>query len=236
MAIDRIPGVGPTNADIATAVAAPSAATIATQVAASVPTRAQIQTDITNLGNTYNGPSAATIASTVASSVPTLAQITSAGNTAGWGSTGGETWTVISTPTIANSGTTTFSGLSGYKYYKIEFDVTLNGSSQIQVRINGNSTGNYDSYGQAGSSNSSSNAQSQWSLGFSSTNHVGYIISNNANVTGVKCWQWAMGNQGQGFYTGVAGHRTITDPITSIQVFSSSFNFSNNGITLYGGN
>ena len=38
------PGVGPTNADIATAVAAPSAATIATAVAAAVPTNASITT------------------------------------------------------------------------------------------------------------------------------------------------------------------------------------------------
>ena len=34
MPINNIPGVGPTNADIATAVAAPSAATIAAAVAA----------------------------------------------------------------------------------------------------------------------------------------------------------------------------------------------------------
>lgn len=62
MAIDRIPGVGPTNADIATAVAAPSAATIASTVAA---------------------PSAATIASTVAAAVPTIAAIQTAVTTYG---------------------------------------------------------------------------------------------------------------------------------------------------------
>jgi len=48
MAIDRIPGVGPQNSDIAAAVAAPSAATIATQVAASVPTLSQINTAVSS--------------------------------------------------------------------------------------------------------------------------------------------------------------------------------------------
>jgi hypothetical protein len=74
MAIDRIPGVGPQNSDIATAVAAPSAATIAAAVAA---------------------PSAATIASTVAGSVPTLAQITSTVQSNA-GSPFGGTWTNLS--------------------------------------------------------------------------------------------------------------------------------------------
>jgi hypothetical protein len=56
MAIDRIPGVGPQNSDIAAAVAAPSAATIATQVAASVPTLAQITSTVqANAGSPFGG-------------------------------------------------------------------------------------------------------------------------------------------------------------------------------------
>jgi hypothetical protein len=55
MAIDRIPGVGPQNSDIAAAVAAPSAATIATQVAASVPTLSQINTSVSNNASPYGG-------------------------------------------------------------------------------------------------------------------------------------------------------------------------------------
>lgn len=46
MAIDRIPGVGPANSDIAAAVAAPSSATIASAVAASVPTIGAINTSV----------------------------------------------------------------------------------------------------------------------------------------------------------------------------------------------
>jgi hypothetical protein len=54
MAIDRIPGVGPTNADIATAVAAPSAASIASAVGA--PSLASITSAIqANAGSPYAG-------------------------------------------------------------------------------------------------------------------------------------------------------------------------------------
>jgi hypothetical protein len=76
MAIDRIPGVGPANSDIAAAVAAPSAATIATAVAAAVPTTAGITSivqsnastpyagTITNLGyQSGNGASTVTFSS-----------------------------------------------------------------------------------------------------------------------------------------------------------------------------
>jgi hypothetical protein len=107
MAIDRIPGVGPTNADIATAVAAPSAASIATAVAAAVPTLAQINTSVTNNGNAYNGPSAATIAATVAA--PSLASITSAIQANAGGKTrraltltSGSSWTVPAGVTFLN--------------------------------------------------------------------------------------------------------------------------------------
>lgn len=56
MAINNIPGVGPTNADIATAVAAPSAATIASAVAAAVPTTAGITSIVqANAGSPYGG-------------------------------------------------------------------------------------------------------------------------------------------------------------------------------------
>jgi hypothetical protein len=62
MAIDRIPGVGPTNADIATAVAAPSSATIATAVAAAVPTIGAINTSV---ANNAPSPNAWTVISSV---------------------------------------------------------------------------------------------------------------------------------------------------------------------------
>ena len=69
MGIARIPGVGPLNSDIATAVAAPSAATIAAAVAA--PSAATIAAAVA-------APSAATIATAVSNSAAVSAQITAA--------------------------------------------------------------------------------------------------------------------------------------------------------------
>jgi len=123
MAIDRIPGVGPTNADIATAVAAPSAATIASTVAASVPTLAQINTSVSTNASPFGG----TWANVAASS----------------GFTG------------VNS--TTISGLTGYKFLRIMFNlssITLTtGAQQHGIRFNGDATGAYwtmSSYGNSG--------------------------------------------------------------------------------------
>jgi hypothetical protein len=139
MAIDRIPGVGPTNADIATAVAAPSAATIAAAVAA--PSAATIAAAVA-------APSAATIASTVAGSVPTLAQITSTVQ-ANAGSPFGGTWTNIASTRVNgnNISSITWSSLSGYKYLRIIVQALSynNGSndSQFGLRINGDTGANY---------------------------------------------------------------------------------------------
>lgn len=121
MPINNLPGVGPTNADIATAVAAPSAATIAAAVAA---------------------PSAATIASTVAASVPTLAQInTSVSSNA---SPYGGTWTTVSTTTFATVNTTTISSITGYKYLRIIFALsTVPANEQLGIRFNSDSGSNY---------------------------------------------------------------------------------------------
>lgn len=122
MAIDRIPGVGPTNADIATAVAAPSAATIAAAVAA---------------------PSSATIASAVAAAVPTTAGITSIVQ-ANAGSPFGGTWTNVGQFNMQSTNNYTISGLSGYKYIKILLSgYTKVATGTLQVRFNGDTSGIY---------------------------------------------------------------------------------------------
>ena len=122
MAINQIPGVGPTNADIATAVAAPSAATIAAAVAA---------------------PSAATIATAVGA--PTRAQIQSDIGTYAPSPNG---WTYITSNTSLGSATITFSSLSGYKTYKILIHgIYQNATSDyLCLRINGDTNGNYGYY------------------------------------------------------------------------------------------
>lgn len=122
MAIDRIPGVGPTNADIATAVAAPSAATIAAAVAA---------------------PSSATIASAVAAAVPTTAGITSIVQ-ANAGSPVGGTWTNLGRVDLNGLQGATVSSLSGYKYLKFFFGLTPGVTNmRLQLRFNGDTAANY---------------------------------------------------------------------------------------------
>ncbi len=99
MAIEQIPGVGPQNTDIASAVvtagtSAGFAATgpTTTQIAAAVPTLAQITSAVTSNAASAGVTMAAitsSITANAASAGVTIAAITSAGNTAGWGATGG---------------------------------------------------------------------------------------------------------------------------------------------------
>lgn len=93
MAIDRIPGVGPQNTDIATA------------VAAAVPTIAAITSSITTNAASAGVTMAAitsSITTNAASAGLTNASITSAGNAAGWGATGPTTTQIAAAvPTLA---------------------------------------------------------------------------------------------------------------------------------------
>lgn len=135
MPINNIPGVGPTNADIATAVAAPSAATIAAAVAA--PSAATIAAAVA-------APSSATIASAVAAAVPTTAGITSIVQ-ANAGSPYAGTITHIGYATGNGSASYTFSNLSGYKYLKLVWagvTCSANGAG-FQIRINDDASTKY---------------------------------------------------------------------------------------------
>lgn len=153
MAIDRIPGVGPQNSDIATAVstAVPTIAQITSAVTSNAASAGVTMAAITS-AITTNAASAgvtnASIASAItsnaapasvtmaaitssiqanaASSGVTIAAITSAGNSAGWGATGpfGGTWTTIyDNKNITGVTTVTVSGLGSYKYLKIIYNL-----------------------------------------------------------------------------------------------------------------
>jgi len=142
MPINNIPGVGPTNADIATAVAAPSAATIAATVAA---------------------PSAATIATSVAGAVPTIGAINTSVSTY---APSPNAWTLLGTVTPNNTANSvTFSGLSGYRTYKIvcAWIVVTGQCDGAWLRINGDATSN--NYTTQGISISTNN--SAWGAGSS---------------------------------------------------------------------
>lgn len=147
MAINNIPGVGPTNADIATAVAAPSAATIAAAVAA--PSAATIAAAVA-------APSSATIASAVAAAVPTIGAINSSVSTY---APSPHAWTLLGTITPSYSANSvTFSGLSGYRTYKIvSAHISISGQcGGVFLRINGDTTSNnYSSQGQTLGNNNS---------------------------------------------------------------------------------
>lgn len=144
MGISYVPGVGPTNADIATAVAAPSAATIASTVAASVPTLSQINTAV----NTQTNNSA--IASAVAGAVPNLSQINTA--VANNSSPFGGSWVNVGVTSPSGVNSISFSGLSGYRYYRLFVAViNLTGSCNLQLRLNSDSSASY-SYGNGGGS------------------------------------------------------------------------------------
>jgi hypothetical protein len=136
MAIDRIPGVGPQNSDIATAVAAPSAATIAAAVAA--PSAATIAAAVA-------APSSATIATAVAAAVPTTAGITTIVQ-ANAGSPVGGTWTSLGVVNMNGLSGTTFSSLSGYKYLMFFYSYAgAAGGHRTQLQFNGDTGSNYSS-------------------------------------------------------------------------------------------
>lgn len=138
MGISYVPGVGPTNADIATAVAAPSAATIASTVAASVPTLSQINTAV----NTQTNNSA--IASAVAGAVPNLSQINTAVAT---NAPSPSAWVVLASATPNYSSTSiTFSGLSGYRTYRVLMPQVIGSGgnlANLSFRLNGDAGSNY---------------------------------------------------------------------------------------------
>ena len=132
------PGVGPTNADIATAVAAPSAATIAAAVAA--PSAATIAAAVA-------APSSATIASAVAAAVPTTAGITTIVQ-ANAGSPYSGTITNLGYQSGNGASTVTFSSLGGYKKVVIRWtgcDTTS--ATNARIRINGDTGVNYGLFG-----------------------------------------------------------------------------------------
>jgi hypothetical protein len=241
MAIDRIPGVGPTNADIATAVAAPSAATIASAVAA--PSAATIASAVA-------APSASTIATAVAAAVPTSANITSIVQSNA-GSPFGGSWTLISSQSPTSGNTVTFSSLSGYKKYRIYFK-TYNGNTpqKTYARINGvtsgyvynhfiNKNGNTTAGAGSGTDEVSIDmlAPDQATTGFLVT---GYIDFDQAASSQWKTVEYNLSTYlnstgGPGAVFG-KGYSRDTAAITSLSIYTNGSFPANTTIVLFGGN
>jgi hypothetical protein len=252
MAIDRIPGVGPANSDVASAVAAvvPNSAAIT----AAVPTAAQIATAVAapsaaTIAAAVAAPSAATIAAAVAApSAATIASsVLSSGNSAGWGTTGGDTWTAITTGTVGGASAVNLTGLSGYKKYKLVM-VQFDGSGNYSFRgyINSSTTGNTYSIG--GIEGNQNSVTATWTafgnntLTFHQGNFQSVVycelLIEAANLTGYKPISTKyMAYDGSGFpkYSEFyGGMSSTTGTINQIYVFRSSGTWTNGMYTLYG--
>ena len=219
MPISNIPGVGPTNADIATAVAAPSAATIAAAVAA---------------------PSAATIATAVAAAVPTISAInTSVANNA----PSPNAWVHLGTASMNNVNTATIS-FTAYRKLKVVIKGMGNAStsSTPALRFNGDSGNNYNSgflYFRSGGTSPStgldvSNIGSyrlwRWTgsgLG-NGTTFTGTIEIENASLTNIKNYSHKMAyfDAGDGAIAMIetVGSYQGTSAITSVTFFDFNGN------------
>jgi hypothetical protein len=148
MAIDRIPGVGPQNSDIATATAAavPTIGAITTAITSNAASSGVTMAAITSAITTNAASSGVTMAAitsaittNAASSGVTLAAIgTQVANNA---SPYGGTWADLGTYT-GNSGaaTVTFSSLSGYKYLRLYCMYGFGSSTLASIRFNGDSS------------------------------------------------------------------------------------------------
>jgi hypothetical protein len=165
MAIDRIPGVGPQNTDIATAVAAavPTIAAITSSITTNAASAGLTNASITSAGNAAGWGATGPTTTQIAAAVPTLAQITTAitTNAASAGVTnasiastvaanaGGQfsgTWTNLAfvnfgaTPSTAGLNV---SGLTGYKYLRLITTAYAGVATTWRLRFNGATTNYY---------------------------------------------------------------------------------------------
>lgn len=241
MPISNIPGVGPTNADIATAVAAPSAATIAAAVAA--PSAATIAAAVA-------APSSATIASAVAAAVPTTAGITSIVQ-ANAGSPFGGTWTSLGNVSPTGTTTVNFTGIGGYRRYRLVFNLYSNEAAfSCGVRLNGSSA-NYVYWGQEARMQSTAAWQGHVSTGGSRHFLQGSSTTNGYNSMGYCDIFEASGAgwkeiQSQLFFNSGAttdvlsstrGFWRETSAVTSITVICDrNFTLGISNVQLFGGN
>jgi hypothetical protein len=177
---------------------------------------------------------------------PSTGITVSDGNAAGWGSTGGPTWTAISTPSV--SGVSSFNfNLSGYKYYKLVFsNLGLSGNSSLIFTFN-NTTTNIYSYGHYMALNSTVSADGTINANKITPNNNnynaginGYAYLENPALSGAHTLEYEISarNTGSPFWTYSKGYGSwdATTAITSLQFSVSGVTCSSGAITLWGGN
>jgi len=211
---------------------APSAATIAAAVAA---------------------PSSATIASAVAAAVPTSAAITTiVQNNAG--SPFGGTWTSLGSTTANGTLEASFTGLSGYKKYRVIVLAGVTGGSyNTAIRLNGDTNNSYIG-GTSGYQNGQSGIQIYWAQTFQSqiqlspnslsNNQISFYVIDldEASSGGYKIWNFKgynRDNSGYNAYNEGLGLYSSTSAISSIQIRNTAQLWNNSagyGFWLFGGN
>lgn len=183
-------------------------------------------------------PTAATVATAVAGAVPTISAINSS---VASNAPSPFSWTVI-TNTVANGTATsyTFSSLSGYKYYRLIFEVSLPASA-INVRLNGDGGSSYTrsffGYSTGGITGTFEQNQS-FMLQASTTSGLmhGDLTIENASATVYKIIKGTTASNSN-FYINHFGIWRNTAAVTSISVFSDNNNIANaSRITLLGAN
>lgn len=246
------PGVGPTNADVATA------------VATAVPTLAQITSAVTTnaaSAGVTNASIASAITANAASAGVTMTAITNAitSNAASAGVTlaaigtqvannasrFSATWTNLGFVSSAAQSSVTFSNLSGYKYLRLICNyMSCSNNGALNLRFNSDSTPNnyhwFNTYIQSGSQGLSasigSNEMRLTDTMSASSSMMTYLEIDNSNYAVTKkvffqsSWQstsgqWTLGPQGQGIWRSTAAISSITLYPSSGTFFDTVANF-----------
>lgn len=231
------PGVGPTNADIATAVAAPSAATIAAAVAA--PSAATIASAVA-------APSSATIASAVAAAVPTISAINS--SVASNASPFGGTWTQVASGNLSGN-TVSITGISAKKIKVFWYNMGTSINTSLYFRLNGDTGLNYSSFGGQITTNTGSPYSEFFRIATSMHNSLetngsslssGEIEIFDAASTGVwKSYSIDGGfcqNNSTAWVKNLKGYYRSTSAITSFQFSISGGTFNQGSYAIFGVN
>lgn len=164
-------------------------------------------------------------------------------------------WTLLNTGGTALTGaqTITISGISGKNklLVLVENGSSANASSAIGVRLNGVTTNDYYNYGSSITASAAYSANSivRQDLALSymriatmsndaGSQVAGGVLIDGCNTAGLKSavvngGASANGGTGQGLYTAVS-YINIAAAITSVSVFSSSGNFDNGTVYVFG--
>jgi len=241
MAIDRIPGVGPQNTDIATAVAAavPTIAAITSSITTNAASAGLTNASITSAGNAAGWGATGPTTTQIAAAVPTLAQInTSVATNAP--SPYSITWVNLALTTTNGVSGVTISSLSGYKYYRVlALCESMSGSNKLSMRFNGDTGANYGfAMGSAAPSGEIARFSTQATLSPQLNGSKGAMIDiPAANLTSGDKMFFTLGAVSSVGASGLAvGVWQNTAAITSMTFFDSQSNTGNWYVRVMGAN